>query len=180
MSRIGRMPVVIPAGVTCTIGEGNLVTVKGPKGQLAETYSSAMTIAQEDGQLLVSRSNDSKENRSLHGLTRSLIQNMVTGVTAGFKRDLEIVGTGYRAQKSGNKLVLTVGYSHPVEIVEPEGIKLETPAPNKVSVTGIDKQKVGAVAAQIRSIREPEPYHGKGIRYEGEKVRRKEGKTGKK
>jgi large subunit ribosomal protein L6 len=180
MSRIGKLPVTILNGVTITVGEDNTVTVKGPKGQLSERISKEMLIEQENGVLTVKRPSDEKRHRALHGLSRSLINNMVVGVTKGFSRNLDIVGVGYRAQKQGNKLVLNVGYSHPVEFVEPTGITFEVPAPNKIVVNGIDKQLVGQIAANIRAVREPEPYKGKGIKYDNEVVLRKEGKTGKK
>ena len=179
MSRIGKLPVSIPGGVTITVGEDNVVTVKGPKGTLSEKISPDMKIEEDNGVLHVTRPSDDKQHRALHGLTRSLIHNMVVGTTEGFKKNLEIVGVGYRAQMQGNKLVLNVGYSHPVEIDPPEGISFETPAPTKITVHGISKQAVGQVAADIRAVRSPEPYKGKGIRYENEFVRRKEGKTGK-
>ena len=179
MSRIGKLPITIPGGVTITVGDDNTVTVKGPKGQLSEKISSSIEIKEENAVLTVKRPSDSKEHRSLHGLSRTLINNMVVGTTAGFQKNLDIVGTGYKAQKQGNKLVLNVGYSHPVEFVEPDGITFEVPAPNKVIVKGINKQQVGQIAADIRAVREPEPYKGKGIKYDYEVVRRKEGKTGK-
>ncbi len=179
MSRIGKLPITIPGGVTITVGDDNTVTVKGPKGQLSEKISSLIEIKEENAVLTVTRTSDSKEHRSLHGLSRTLINNMVVGTTAGFQKNLDIVGTGYKAQKQGNKLVLNVGYSHPVEFVEPDGITFEVPAPNKVIVKGINKQQVGQIAADIRAVREPEPYKGKGIKYDYEVVRRKEGKTGK-
>ncbi len=179
MSRIGKLPVAIANGVTITVSEDNTVTVKGPKGQLQEKISKDMLIEQEDGVLTVKRPSDDKRHRALHGLSRTLINNMVVGVTAGYTKNLEIVGVGYRAQKQGDKLVLNVGYSHPVEFTEPKGIQIDVPAPTKIAISGIDKQLVGQIAANIRAVREPEPYKGKGIRYEGEKVRRKEGKTGK-
>ncbi|HOQ76194.1 MAG TPA: 50S ribosomal protein L6 [Thermoclostridium sp.] len=178
MSRIGRMPVEIPAGVDVKIN-GQEVTVKGPKGTLVETFHKNMTIKKEGNTLIVTRPNDEKENRALHGLTRSLLNNMVVGVTQGFEKQLEIVGVGYRAQKQGKKLVLTLGYSHPVEIEEPAGITIEVPSPDKIIVKGADKQAVGELAAKIRAKRPPEPYKGKGIRYAGEVIVRKEGKTGK-
>lgn len=178
MSRIGLKPTVVPDGVAVTI-EGQKVTVKGPKGELVRSFHPDMAIVQESNEIKVSRPTDSKEHRSLHGTTSSLISNMVEGVTNGFKKNLELVGVGYRANKQGKNLVLNVGYSHPVEIVPEEGIEINVEGNNKVSVLGIDKQRVGEVAANIRSIRPPEPYKGKGIRYEGEHVRRKEGKTGK-
>ncbi len=180
MSRIGKLPVTILNGVTITVGEDNTVTVKGPKGQLSEHISKEMLIEQENGVLQVKRPSDDKRHRSLHGLSRTLINNMVVGVTKGFSKNLDIVGVGYRAQKQGNKLVLNVGYSHPVEFIEPAGITFEVPAPNKIVVNGIDKQLVGQIAANIRAVREPEPYKGKGIKYDTEVVLRKEGKTGKK
>ena len=179
MSRIGKLPVRIPGGVTITVGEDNVVTVKGPKGTLSEKISPDMKIDQDNGVLHVTRPSDDKQHRALHGLSRSLIHNMVVGTTEGFKKNLEIVGVGYRAQMQGNKLVLNVGYSHPVEIDPPENVSFETPAPTKIVVHGISKQVVGQVAADIRAVRSPEPYKGKGIRYENEFVRRKEGKTGK-
>lgn len=179
MSRIGKLPIAIANGVTITVGEDNTVTVKGPKGQLEERISSDMILEEEDGVFKVKRPNDDKRCRALHGLSRTLINNMVVGVTDGYKKTLEIVGVGYRAQLAGTKLVLNVGYSHPVEFVPPEGITFEVPTPNRIIVSGINKQQVGQIAADIRAVREPEPYKGKGIRHEGEKVRRKEGKTGK-
>jgi len=178
MSRIGKMPVEIPSGVTVTLGEGNVVTVKGPKGELAQRIHPDIQVAVNDGQIDVTRPSDSKRHRSLHGLSRSLVANMVTGVTEGFTKKLEINGTGYRAQKRGTTLVLTVGYSHPVEIDEGDGITFDVPEPTKITVMGIDKQKVGAVAAKVRSVRKPEPYKGKGIKYENERIIRKEGKAG--
>lgn len=179
MSRIGKLPINIPGGVTITVGDDNTVVVKGPKGVLSEKISPKMELSMEDGVLTVKRPNDLKENRALHGLSRTLINNMVVGVTTGYSKTLEIVGVGYRAQKQGNKLVLNLGYSHPVEFEEPQGITFDVPTPNKVVVSGINKQQVGQMAADIRIKRAPEPYKGKGIRYEGEYVRRKEGKTGK-
>lgn len=180
MSRIGKLPVTILNGVTITVGEDNTVTVKGPKGQLFEHISKDIIIEQEEGVLHIKRPSDEKRMRSLHGLSRTLINNMVVGVTSGYTKNLDIVGVGYRAQKQGNKLVLNIGYSHPVEFVEPAGITFEVPAPNKIVVSGIDKQLVGQIAANIRATREPEPYKGKGIKYDTEVVLRKEGKTGKK
>jgi large subunit ribosomal protein L6 len=177
MSRVGRLPVVIPAGVDVKI-DGNLVDVKGPRGTLIREMHSAMGIARQDDKLVVTRPTDEKQHRALHGLTRALLQNMVTGVTVGFTRNLELVGVGYRAAKQGEKLVLTVGYSKPVEIDPGDGLSLEVPAPTKVSVVGIDKERVGALAAKIRSVRLPEPYKGKGIKYDDEVIRRKVGKTG--
>ena len=179
MSRIGKLPVKLATGVTITVDEHNVVTVKGPKGELTQRVSPEMILEQENGVLTVKRPSDDKQHRALHGLTRSLINNMVVGVSTGFEKKLEIVGTGYRAQMDGKDLVLNVGYSHPVRFSKPDGIEFETPAPTKITVKGIDKQKVGQIAADIRKTRSPEPYKGKGIRYEGEFVRRKEGKTGK-
>ena len=178
MSRIGRTPVTIPAGVTVTSADGNVVTVKGPKGTLTETFSPILTIEQADGVLTVKRPNDLKESRSLHGLTRSLLHNMVVGVTEGFKKELEINGIGYRAAKQGKQVVLNVGFSHQVFVDEIEGITLDVPQPNQIVVSGCDKQKVGQFAAEVRAIRPPEPYKGKGIKYVDEVIRRKEGKTG--
>lgn len=179
MSRIGRMPITIPAGVTVTVADGNVVTVKGPLGELTETFHNELTIAQEGNTLTVSRPNDEKECRSLHGLTRTLLNNMIEGVTHGFTKKLEIVGVGYRAEKQGTKLVLGLGYSHPVIFEEANGIKFETPDSVTILVKGIDKQAVGQMAAVIRAKRPPEPYLGKGVKYTGEKIRRKAGKTGK-
>ncbi|PQD94183.1 50S ribosomal protein L6 [Pradoshia eiseniae] len=178
MSRVGRKPVEIPAGVTVTLN-GNTVTVKGPKGELTRTFHSDIEIKVEDNIVVVNRPSDEKLHRSLHGTTRAIIANMVEGVSKGFERNLELIGVGYRAQKQGKKLVLNVGYSHPVEIEPEEGIEIEVPANTKISIKGTDKERVGALAANIRDVRPPEPYKGKGIRYEGEHVRRKEGKTGK-
>lgn len=179
MSRVGKKPIIIPDGVQIT-NEDNFVTVKGPKGQLSRQFNKDLAIAVEGNELTVTRPSDNKEHRALHGTTRSILSNMVEGVTKGFERNLEMVGVGYRAAKSGNKLTLSVGKSHPVEIVPEEGIEFDVPAATKIVVKGINKERVGQVAAEIRSVREPEPYKGKGIRYEGERVRRKEGKTGKK
>lgn len=179
MSRIGKKPLDIPAGVTVTIGDDNTVTVKGPKGELTRTFNPDIKITIEENVLTVSRPSDIKEHRALHGTTRSLLGNMVEGVSKGFERGLELIGVGYRASKSGNKLVLNVGYSHPVEITPESGIEIEVPSQTKVLVKGTDKERVGAIAANIRDVRPPEPYKGKGIRYEGEHVRRKEGKTAK-
>ena len=179
MSRIGREPIAIPAGVTVTIGEGNLVTVKGPLGELTEKFSADLTITVEGATLTVTRPNDQKEMRSLHGLTRTLINNMVVGVTKGYEKKLEIVGVGYRVEKQSGKIVLGLGYSHPVIFEEKDGIKFECPDSTTIIVKGIDKQAVGQVAAVIRSKRPPEPYLGKGIKYTGERIRRKAGKTGK-
>jgi large subunit ribosomal protein L6 len=180
MSRIGKLPVVIPAGTSVTVTPDNVVTVKGPKGELVRAMRKEITITVDNGSVIVSRSSDVKEHRALHGLTRALINNMVIGVTEGFKKTLELVGVGYKATLQGKKLVLSLGYSHPVEIEAIDGIVLETPAANRIIVSGIDKEKVGAVAADIRTWRKPEPYKGKGIKYDNEVIRRKEGKTGKK
>ncbi|MBS7262911.1 MAG: 50S ribosomal protein L6 [Eubacteriales bacterium] len=180
MSRIGKLPVTIPAGVTVKVSDDNVVTVKGPKGELTRQVNSIISIKSEDGRLVFTRPNEEKETKALHGLYRTLVNNMVVGVTQGFSKTLEINGTGYRAQKQGNKLVLTLGYSHPVEVTEPAGITIDVPAPNKIVVNGIDKQLVGMVAANIRDYRRPEPYLGKGVKYETEVIRRKVGKTGKK
>ena len=179
MSRIGREPIAVPAGVNVTIADGNVVTVKGPLGELCQTFSTNITIAQEGDKLLVTRPNDQKENRALHGLTRTLLNNMVVGVTKGFEKKLEIVGVGYRVEKQNGKIVLGLGYSHPVVFEEKDGITFEIPDNTTIIVKGIDKQAVGQVAAVIRSKRPPEPYLGKGIKYTGEKIRRKAGKTGK-
>jgi len=179
MSRIGRMPVAIPAGVTVTVAEGNEVTVKGPKGTLVRVLPKEMDIKVEDGHVIVSRPNDLKKMKSLHGLTRTLIHNMVTGVSEGYTKTLEINGVGYRAAKSGKKLTLTLGYSHPVDMEDPEGIETKVDG-NKIIVSGISKEKVGQYAAEIREKRKPEPYKGKGIKYADEVIRRKVGKTGKK
>jgi len=178
MSRIGKMPVVIPEGVDVKIN-GQEVTVKGPKGTLVQTFHKNMTIKREGNTLVVTRPDDDKMNKALHGLTRSLLNNMMIGVTKGFEKQLEIVGVGYRAQKQGKKLVLTLGYSHPVEIDEPAGITIEVPAPEKIIIKGADKQAVGELAAKIRAKRPPEPYKGMGIKYVGETIIRKEGKAGK-
>lgn len=180
MSRIGKKPVEVPAGVQITITGENLVTVKGPLGQLTQQMPADIQITVSENQALVTRPSDNKNHRSLHGLTRSLLANMVEGVTKGYVRNLELVGVGYRATKQGNNLNLAVGYSHPVEITPPAGVEFEVPAPTKISVKGIDKQVVGQIAAEIRAVRKPEPYLGKGIKYENEVIRRKEGKSGKK
>jgi len=180
MSRIGKLPVSIPSGVKFDLQEGNLLTVEGPKGKLTRKLSSDMNIAHEDGQLKITRPNDLKRFKALHGLTRTLINNMVVGVTTGFEKKLEINGTGYRAAKAGNKLTLTLGYSHPIEMDDPEGVTTTVEGNTKITVSGIDKEKVGQHAANIRSKREPEPYKGKGIKYETERIRRKAGKAGKK
>lgn len=179
MSRVGRLPVAIPQGVDVNLGNDNLVTVKGPKGELVKKLHQDMLITLEDGNVIVKRPSDMKQHRALHGLTRALINNMVEGVSKGFQIGLEINGVGYRAQKQGSKLVLTMGYSHPVEMVDPEGITTEVPAPNRIFINGTDKEKVGQHAAVIRAVRKPEPYLGKGIKYANEVIRRKEGKTGK-
>ena len=179
MSRIGRMPIAVPAGVTVEIAENNHVTVKGPKGTLERTLPSEMDIKLEGSELIVTRPNDLKKMKSLHGLTRTLLNNMVVGVTEGYAKVLEVNGVGYRASKSGNKLTLNLGYSHPVEMIDPEGLEAVV-EDNKITVKGIDKEKVGQYAAEIRAKRAPEPYKGKGIKYADEVIRRKVGKTGKK
>ena len=175
MSRIGKNPITIPQGVEVKI-DNNVVTVKGPKGTLTQEFLKDVNVSLEDGKVVVTLVNEKAGN--IHGLTRTLINNMVIGVTEGYEKALEINGIGYRAQKQGNKLVLTLGYSHPVEVEEPEGLTIEVPAPNSIIVKGIDKQKVGQLAADIREYRLPEPYKGKGIKYVGEHIRRKEGKAG--
>ncbi len=180
MSRIGRLPITVPAGVTVEIAENNKVTVKGPKGTLVQELPVEMEIKLEADQVIVTRPNDLKKMKSLHGLTRTLINNMVVGVSQGYEKVLEINGVGYRAAKSGNKLTLSLGYSHPVEMEDPEGIETVLEGQNKITVKGIDKQKVGQYAAEIREKRKPEPYKGKGIKYADEVIRRKVGKTGKK
>ncbi len=177
MSRIGKQPITIPQGVEIKV-EGNLVTVKGPKGQLSRQLHKDMIIETGENQVIVKRPSDEKFHKSLHGLTRTLINNMVLGVTNGFEKALELVGVGYRAQKQGNKLVLSVGYSHPVEIEPGPGIEIEVPVPTRIIVKGADKEAVGALAANIRKVREPEPYKGKGIKYQDERIRRKVGKAG--
>ena len=179
MSRIGRLPVVVPSGVTVDIKEKNEVTVKGPKGRLSRVLPAEMDIKLEDGHVVVTRPSDLKKMKSLHGLTRTLIQNMVTGVTDGYEKVLEVNGVGYRAAKQGKKLVLNLGYSHPVEMEDPQGIESSVDG-NKIIVKGIDKEKVGQYAAEIREKRKPEPYKGKGIKYADEVIRKKVGKTGKK
>ena len=179
MSRIGRMPIAIPAGVTVTVAENNTVTVKGPKGTLSRVLPAEMSITKEGEEVKVSRPNDLKKMKSLHGLTRTLINNMVVGVTEGFKKELEVNGVGYRVQKQGTNLVMNLGFSHQVIVPETDEIKIEVPAPNKIIINGIDKQKVGQIAADVRAVREPEPYKGKGIKYDYEVIIRKEGKTGK-
>ena len=178
MSRIGRMPITVPADVDVKIGEGNVVTVKGPKGELTQSLRPEMIITLEDGHIHVARPSEDKLHRSLHGLTRSLINDMVVGVTKGFQTELEINGVGYRASKEGNKLVMNLGYSHLVTVEESDGITIEVPAQNKVIIHGIDKQKVGQFAANVRAKRPPEPYKGKGIKYANEVIRHKEGKAG--
>ena len=179
MSRIGRMPIAIPSGVTVEVAENNKVTVKGPKGTLERVLPEAMDIKVDGEEVVVSRPNDLKKNKALHGLTRTLIYNMVIGVTEGYEKKLEVNGVGYRAQQQGKKLVLSLGYSHPVEMEDPEGIETVLDGQNIIIVKGIDKEKVGQYAAEIRSKREPEPYKGKGIKYDTEVIRRKVGKTGK-
>lgn len=179
MSRIGRKPITVPAGVTVTVDAGNVVTVKGPLGELKNTFHKELTIAQNGNELTVTRPNDEKENRALHGLTRTLLDNMVVGVTKGFEKKLEIVGVGYRVEKQAGKIVLGLGYSHPVVFEEKNGVKFEAPDQTTILVKGIDKQIVGQMAAEIRSKRPPEPYLGKGVKYAGERIRRKAGKTGK-
>lgn len=180
MSRVGRLPIAIPNGVTVTVSPENIVTVKGPKGQLEKAMHKDIKITVQDNEVVVTRPSDNKDHRALHGLTRALLNNMVKGVSEGYQKTLELVGVGYRAQLQGKKLVMNLGYSHPVEIEPVEGVTFETPAATKVVVKGIDKEKVGAMAADIRKWRVPEPYKGKGIKYENEVIRRKEGKTGKK
>ncbi|MGG1519916.1 50S ribosomal protein L6 [Paenibacillus oryzisoli] len=179
MSRIGRKPITIPSGVNVTL-ENSQITVKGPKGSLSRELHQDMKVSVLENEISVERPSDNKLHRSLHGTTRSVVANMVSGVTEGFTKSLELVGVGYRANKSGDKLVLNVGYSHPVEITPESGIEFEVPSNTKIIVKGIDKERVGAIAAKVRSVREPEPYKGKGIKYEGERILRKEGKAGKK
>ena len=178
MSRIGKMPITVPAGVEVTIADGNVITVKGPKGTLTSTFHHGMIIKQEGAVLTVSRPNDEHENKSLHGLTRTLLHNMVEGVTNGFKKELEVNGVGYRVQKDGKKLVMNLGFSHQVIVEETDGITIEVPGPNKIIIHGCDKQQVGQFAAEVREKRPPEPYKGKGIKYVDEVIRRKAGKTG--
>ena len=178
MSRIGRAPITVPAGVEITLGDNNVVTVKGPKGTLTKQFNANMVIAMDNGVLTVSRPNDAKENRALHGLTRTLINNMVVGVTEGFKKELDVNGVGYRVAKEGNKLVMNLGYSHQVIMEEIPGITIQGPGPNKIIINGCDKQMVGQFAAEVREKRPPEPYKGKGIKYVDEVIRRKVGKTG--
>ncbi|MGL4740838.1 MAG: 50S ribosomal protein L6 [Sarcina sp.] len=179
MSRIGRLPIAIPAGVTVTVTPENVVTVKGPKGELTQTMSAEMTVVVENNEVVVTRPSDNKNHRSLHGLTRALINNMIIGVNEGFSKTLELNGVGYRAQLQGKKVVMNLGFSHPVEVEPVEGVEIKLDGTTKLIISGCDKQKVGAVAANIRKWRKPEPYKGKGIKYAGEVIRRKEGKTGK-
>ena len=179
MSRIGKQPIPVPKGVTVTIADDGMVTVKGPKGTLAEQVKGGIMIKEEDGNLVLTRPSDSKPHRAMHGLYRALVNNLVVGVTDGFSKTLELVGTGYRAQAQGDTLTINIGFSHPVVLKAPANIKFETPAPTKIVVSGINKQQVGNLAADIRKIRKPEPYLGKGIKYENEHIRRKEGKAGK-
>ncbi|MDR1539246.1 MAG: 50S ribosomal protein L6 [Clostridiales bacterium] len=180
MSRIGKLPIGIPTGVEIEIGDGNSVTVKGPKGTLSRVLTKDLSIAQKEGQIIVERPNDLKKSKALHGLTRTLINNMVVGVTQGYSKTLEINGVGYRAAKSGKKLTLNLGYSQPVEMFDPEGITSTVEGTTKIVISGIDKEKVGQYAANIRDKRSPEPFNGKGIKYSYERIRRKVGKTGKK
>lgn len=177
MSRIGRMPITVPAGVSVTM-DSNVLTVKGPKATLTRTIHPNMMVNIEENQILVTRPNDQKENRALHGLTRSLINNMVVGVNEGFKKELDVNGVGYRVQMQGEEIVMTLGFSHPVNMKAPEGVTIECPTPNKIVISGSDKQQVGQFAAEVREKRPPEPYKGKGIKYADEVIRRKEGKTG--
>lgn len=179
MSRIGRQPIAIPEGVTVTVSGDNVVTVKGPKGQLVKAMHKDINVEVNDKLVLVKRNSDEKQYKALHGLTRALINNMIIGVTSGFQKSLELVGVGYRAQLTGKKLVMNLGYSHPVEVEPVEGITFEVPAATKIVVKGLDKELVGEVAANVRRWRKPEPYKGKGIKYDDEVIRRKEGKTGK-
>ena len=178
MSRIGKMPITVPAGVEITVAEGNVVTVKGPKGTLTRAFHPNMKITVEGAVATVARPNDEKANKSLHGLSRTLLNNMVEGVTKGFSKELDVNGVGYRVTKEGKKLVMNLGYSHPVVMEETDDITIEAPSPNKIIISGIDKQKVGQFAAEVRGKRPPEPYKGKGIKYTTEVIRRKEGKTG--
>ena len=178
MSRIGRAPITVPAGVEIKIEDNNVVTVKGPKGTLTQQFNANMAIALDNGVLTVTRPNDAKENRALHGLTRTLINNMIVGVTEGFKKELDVNGVGYRVAKEGNKLVMNLGFSHQVIMEEKDGISIEVPGPNKIIISGCDKQIVGQFAAEVREKRPPEPYKGKGIKYVDEVIRRKAGKTG--
>jgi len=178
MSRIGKAPVSVPSGVTVTLKDDNVISVKGPKGELTRSLPAAMTIAQENGQVTVTRPSDEDQHKSLHGLTRTLIANMVEGVTKGFSKNLELVGVGYKAEVRPYGLQLALGYSHPIEYRAPQGIKLTAPAPTQIVVEGANKEVVGQVAAEIRSLRPPEPYKGKGVKYAGEQIRRKAGKAG--
>ncbi len=178
MSRIGRMPITVPAGVTVNVAEGNVVTVKGPKGELTRALSAEMTINQEGNVITVTRPSDEKAHRSLHGLTRTLLNNMIVGVTDGYKKELDVNGVGYRVAKDGKNLVMNIGFSHQVIVPEIEGISIEVPGPNKIIISGCDKQAVGQFAAEVREKRPPEPYKGKGIKYVDEVIRRKVGKTG--
>ena len=180
MSRIGKLPITVPSGVDVSVDNSGLVTVKGPKGSLTHTLPGKIGVEREDGTVQVTRPNDERENKALHGLTRSLIANMVTGVTQGFEKKLEIVGTGYRVQAKGSTLEFALGYSHPIVVTPPDGVAFAVESPTKFSVSGIDKQKVGEVAANLRKLRKPDPYKGKGVRYAGEQVKRKVGKAGKK
>ena len=178
MSRIGRMPITVPAGVTVNVAEGNVVTVKGPKGELTKALRPEMILKQEGSTITVERPSDDKLHRSLHGLTRTLLHNMIVGVTDGYKKELEVNGVGYRVAKEGNKLVMNLGFSHQVTVEEIEGITIEVPSANKIVISGTDKQKVGQFAAEVREKRPPEPYKGKGIKYATETIRHKEGKAG--
>ena len=178
MSRIGKAPVAVPNGVTVTLKDGNVISVKGPKGELTRSLPAAMTVAQENGQVTVTRPSDEDQHKALHGLTRTLIANMVEGVTKGFSKNLELVGVGYKAEVRPYGLQLALGYSHPIEYRAPQGIKLTAPAPTQIVVEGANKEVVGQVAAEIRSLRPPEPYKGKGVKYAGEQIRRKAGKAG--
>ncbi len=180
MSRIGRMPITVPAGVTVTVADGNFVTVKGPKGELKKQLHGDMIIKQEGAEILVQRPSEIKKHKALHGLTRTLLNNMIVGVTDGFKKELEINGVGYRAQMQGKTLVMNLGYSHSVEMNAPEGVTIEVPNPNSIIISGSDNQVVGQFAAEVREKRPPEPYKGKGIKYVDERIIRKEGKAGKK
>ena len=179
MSRIGNMPITIPAGVEFKVDKDNTVTVKGPKGELTQKLSTKITIENNDGTIVFKRGSNDKDERALHGLSRALVNNMIIGVTNGFQKKLQLVGVGYKAEKKGDTLVLSLGYSHPVEMVDPEGLEAVCEGQNKIIVKGIDKQKVGQMAAVIRGKRPPEPYHGKGVKYTDERIRRKAGKTGK-
>ncbi|PUB13463.1 50S ribosomal protein L6 [Paenisporosarcina sp. OV554] len=179
MSRVGKKPIEVPADVTVTIGQNNEVTVKGPKGELTRTFNADIKIEKEENVVTLTRPSDTKDHRTIHGTTRALLANMVEGVSKGFERTLELVGVGYRASLQGEKLVLNVGFSHPVEFTPEDGLNVEVPTNTKIIIRGINKERVGALASNIRQVRPPEPYKGKGIRYEGEVVRRKEGKTGK-